>query len=237
MTLYNLIKFELMWRLREPLTLCFIMSPIFILAMAVLNLFPEGLVNFYVYYFSTSEAYFYIIMQISSIMWLILIVSVIAKNYNDKMLFFYLPVSRIQLWTAKVISLYMISACYFVNLILVMHIVNMVSANKIEISSLNVFLSTLSSGGVLVMLLTLSAHIRNRFIFMSLSFFLIIAPTLVKSVSKYFIGNFTRLIFFDSASMPESIVFFFKYCLPVYYIVFFFIGYLRYQNMKISHEI
>lgn len=237
MTLLNLTKYELRWRVREPLTFCFIVSPIFFLALLVFGLVPERLVDFYGVIYHSSEALFCAFIQIASIIWLVLIVCVITKNYNDRIIFFCLPANRFQLWTAKVMSLHVISAFYFINLTLIMYIANMVAAVEIAISPLSLLLMCLSSGGALMILLALSAHVRNKFLFVVLSYFVILVPTYIKSISGYFIGNFMRLGFINCGNIPEPIECFFKYYLPIYYILFFFLGYFGYRNMRISHEI
>lgn len=237
MTSLNLIGYELKWRLREPLTISYILSPICIGALIIFDLVPENLVNYYGYFYKPPEALFSVIMQMAVIVWLVLSVSVMAKNYTDKKIFLSLPANRLQLWTAKTISLFFISVLYYVTLALVIYIANIVTAGGIAISPLCILLTSLSSGGSLMIFLALSSHVRNRLIFIGLSFLVIIAPTVIKPIYEYFIGNFLVLRFYNSDNIPEQVVCFFKYYLPFYYVLSFFIGYLGYRNMKTSHEI
>ena len=237
MKLFDLIRYELKWRFREPLTLCFIYSPILILAMLVFGLVPERLVDLYESYYSPPEALYLAIMQISSVIWLILMILVIAKNYNVRSIFLSLPANSIQQWTAKVISLLAISVLHMIHLILVLCLAKMIAANEIVVNPLHMLLICLSWGGVLMVFLALSAYVRNRILFVGVSFFIIIAPTAINSFSRYFIGNFIQLPYFSCDNIPETIVFFFKYCLPIYYVLSFFIGYFGYRKKKISDEI
>lgn len=237
MTLLDLTRYELTWRLREPFISCFILSPIVILILTEFGLIQKRLVAFYEYYCTPPEAFFLSIMQIASAMWLVFIVLVLAKNYGDRIVFLCLPASRMLQWTAKVISMLVISAMYFINLALVIYLTSIVAAKEIVICPLHMLLTSLSSGGVLMIFLALSAYVRNRFLFVVLSLFVIVAPTLVKFFSEYFIGNFMMLKFVNCGNIPDSVAFFFKYCLPVYYLLSFFIGYFGYLKMKTGHEV
>lgn len=236
MTLLNLIKYELKWRLREPLTLCFILTPVLLSALVLFDMLPERLVSFYDFY-KYSEALYFSTMQISTYIWLVMIVSVLAKNYREKTIFLSLPANKIEQWSAIVISLLVISAIYFINLATFLYLANLLTAKEIAINPLHMLLTFLSSGGSLIVFLALSANIRKVFLFIILSFLIIIAPSLVKSISGYFIGNFLLLPYFNCNDIPARLIYFFKYYLPIYYVLSFFIGYAGYRKTNIGYEI
>jgi hypothetical protein len=231
MKLSRLIRFELKWMLKEPYSLIYILFPVLFIAIMWSGLLSKDFVSRFEYFYNIGyeNAMFAITMQYEYFIWLILTLCMIAVSYKENPLYLCLPSGRLKLWTAKVISYLLISALHFICLSCSMLLMDIFNKGTLVASMVPVLMEFLTTGGLLVIFLALSAWLRHPIIFIFLALAVLCIPVF-KPIVPYWISTYIVPPFFNFNFFPDYVRRFFIIGLPLYYIVFFLAGFVRFSR-------
>lgn len=231
MKLFRLIRFELKWMLSEPYSLIYVFSPVLYIVILWSGILSRDYISRFedFYNIGYEDAMFAITMQYEYIVWFILTLCMMAASNKENPLYLCLPSGRLKLWTAKVFSYLLISALHFSCLCGSMLLMDIFTRRTLVASIVPILMEFLTTGGLLVIFLALSAWIWHPIIFIFLALVMLCIPV-IKPVSPYWISTYIVPPFWDFNFFPDYERRFFIIGLPLYYIVFFLAGLVRFSS-------